>query len=95
MDAVLNLEFSSLVDRPTTCWYVASDDVGDWVDAALEGFAAGNQLAIRVLAVPKSAQQREPIGAIIFGPRVVDNTCPKKCLRYAHLTERLMVPVES
>ncbi|QDU75591.1 hypothetical protein Pan97_26250 [Bremerella volcania] len=95
MDAVLNLEFSAHNDCPTTCWYVASDDARDWVDAALEGFLPGNQLAIRILPVPQSAQRRDPIGAVMFGPRVVHNVWPKKCLRYTHLTERLMVPVES
>ncbi|MFN3148750.1 hypothetical protein [Bremerella sp.] len=95
MDAVLNLEFSPHVDRPTTCWYVASPDVRDWIDAALGGFVSGNQLAIRVLPVPNSARHREPMGAVVFGPRVVPNTCLRKCRRYTHLTERLIVPVES
>ncbi|WDI41956.1 hypothetical protein [Bremerella sp. P1] len=95
MHAVLRLEFSAHVERPTTCWYVASHDVRDWINAVLEGFIPGTQLAIRILPVPHSTQRREPIGAVLVGPRVVHNTWPKRCLRYTHLTDRLMVPAQS
>ncbi len=95
IEAILRLEFCKQADRPTTCWYVASRDARDWVEAAVHGFFPGNQLAIRILPVPRSSSQREPIGAVILGPHIVHNNCPKRCVRYSHLTEGLIVPAES
>lgn len=95
MDVTLRLEYSTNVERPTTCWYVASDDVCDWIDAALHGFLPGNQLTIRILPVPQSIQRRDPIGAVILGSRIVHNTLPRKCIRYTQINEQLFVPVES
>ena len=95
MEATLRLEFSAQVDRPTTCWYVASENARDWIEAALHGFSPGNQSAIQILPVPKSTNHRDPVGAILVGPAIAANICPQKCIRYTHLTDQLIVPLQS
>jgi len=95
MNVELQLEFAAHASLPTTCWYVASSDPSDWIAAALKGFAADSQLVIRVLPVPCSARQRDPIGAVLCGPPVLQSAWPLQCVRYSHLTEQLIVPVES
>ncbi|MBI1246253.1 hypothetical protein GC197_00225 [bacterium] len=103
MEVTLALKYSPHVQRPATCWLVSVPDAELWIKTAIEGFdhscnAGASQLAIRILPIPKSLQDRSPIGAVIVGgadARISRQRPLPECYPYGCVAERLYLPVEA
>lgn len=98
IQTTLHLRFTPKVLRPTAALLVPSADPWHWLEAACVAFPAGGKLRqadVRVLVVPRSAQDRTPVAALVVHTTESPAAIPPRCLAYGRLADRLLLPVEA
>lgn len=103
MEVTLRLKYAPHEPRPTTSWFVNSPFPKHWLKAAIDGFVGADgdrthELKIRILPVPRSLNDRSPIGALVVAGSEAKVTLQRpssNCLPYGSLTDRVFLPVDS